>query len=111
MRNGNHMGIGFALWNGPQGWFWYVVDPYRKGAAIGAAASEAEAIREARRSIEEWSARDRGETGPATIPAIDVFGGTGPVKEQACDRTPAETWNELLANLNRYLNRDCCRIA
>jgi hypothetical protein len=42
-------------------WFWFVVNPHRDGAAIGAATTEAEAIREAWVTIEKMSARtDRG---------------------------------------------------
>ena len=52
MDSYSHLGTGFEVWNDQQTWFWMVVDPRRKRAAIGAAASEAEALREARWSIE-----------------------------------------------------------
>lgn len=52
MGSYNHLGTGFEVWNDQQTWFWMVVDPCRKSGAIGAAASRAEAIREARWSIE-----------------------------------------------------------
>ena len=51
----NHMGIEFAVWDGRQSWFWFVGNPERAGGIIGAAASELEAEREARSSIEEIS--------------------------------------------------------
>jgi hypothetical protein len=57
VRNGTHMDIAFEVWTGQGTWFWYVVNPHRNGGTIGAAATETEAIREARSSIEEMSAR------------------------------------------------------
>jgi hypothetical protein len=48
----NHLGIGFEVWTAQQTWFWFVADLERNGI-IGAAATESEAEREARRSIEE----------------------------------------------------------
>src|SRR5712691_7287634 len=58
MRNRSHLGTSFEAWNGRHAWFWFVSDTQCNGAAIGAAANKAEAIREARTSIEEMS---RGE--------------------------------------------------
>ena len=40
----------FQVWNGPSNWFWLV--PYGHGGVIGAALTEAEAIREACAAIE-----------------------------------------------------------
>ena len=48
-----HMGITFEIWSGRHTWFWFVMDGWSKGAMIGAAANYADAIREARLSIEE----------------------------------------------------------
>ena len=50
----HHLGIGFEVWNAQQSWFWLVDNTNRNGM-IGAAASESEAVREARSSIEEIS--------------------------------------------------------
>lgn len=50
----NHLGVGFEVWNSQQSWFWLVENTNRNGV-IGAAASESDAIREARSSIEELS--------------------------------------------------------
>jgi hypothetical protein len=50
----SHLGIGFEVWTARQTWFWFVADLDRNGM-IGAAATESEAEREARRSIEELS--------------------------------------------------------
>jgi len=49
--------IAFEVWTGQGAWFWYVAHPQRNCGAIGAAATETEAIREARSSIEEMWAR------------------------------------------------------
>ena len=50
----NHLGIGFEVWNAQQTWFWLVDNTNRNGM-IGAAATESDAEREARSSIEEIS--------------------------------------------------------
>jgi hypothetical protein len=55
MRISQHyLGIGFEVWNAQQSWFWLVENTNRKGV-IGAAATESDAMREARASIEEIS--------------------------------------------------------
>jgi hypothetical protein len=59
MRNSTHIthvNTAFEVWTGQGTWFWYVVNPQRDCGTIGAAATETEAIREARSSIEEMSA-------------------------------------------------------
>jgi len=60
MRIGNHLGTNFGIWNGRHAWFWFVADARCNGAAIGAAANEAEAICEAYSSIEEMAAQRPG---------------------------------------------------
>jgi hypothetical protein len=57
MRIRNYLGTRFEIWNGGHSWFWFVGNACCSGAAIGAAANEAEAISEACRSIEEIAAR------------------------------------------------------
>jgi hypothetical protein len=49
--------IGFKIWKHSQGWFWLVVSPHINGGTIGAAATEAEAIRDARSSVDDVSAQ------------------------------------------------------
>ncbi len=90
MRTHTHCGIGFQVWNGPQTWFWFVVNPNRDGGAIGAAASEADAMREARLSIEELSA-ERACTIPARLNCKDA------------SMAPLICWKGALNNLERYL--------
>ena len=55
----NHLGIGFQVWNSQHSWFWFVENTSCNGM-IGAAASESEAEREARSSIEELASPNRG---------------------------------------------------
>jgi hypothetical protein len=70
MRIGNHLGTRFGIWSGGQAWFWFVVDAHLKGAAIGAAANEAEAVYEAHSSIEEMASRSSGSAGPMGSAAL-----------------------------------------
>jgi hypothetical protein len=65
MRIHRHMGLGYEVWNGHGSWFWRVVYPPPMGGTIGAAGNEAEASREARRSIEEARGRCEAQAGSA----------------------------------------------
>jgi hypothetical protein len=82
-----HLSTGFELWTFGQTWFWRLYDPCRNGGTIGAAATEAQADREARLSIEEM----------APSPAIDCSGSTV---------ASALGWERSLENLERYLVRE-----
>jgi hypothetical protein len=53
MDNRIHIEDKFEVWKKREVWFWRVLSVEPNGAAIGAAASEAEAVREARLYIEE----------------------------------------------------------
>jgi hypothetical protein len=44
--------IDFKVWHRQRTWFWFVASPYGEGGTIGAAATEAEAIRAAQASVE-----------------------------------------------------------
>ena len=55
MRTSSHLGTGFMVWNREQTWFWSVVNQDRNGGSVGAAATEAEAVREACGTIEEMT--------------------------------------------------------
>ena len=48
----SHLEIAFEVWEYGQSWFWLVVLPHSDGGTIGAAATEADAIRDARLLIE-----------------------------------------------------------
>jgi hypothetical protein len=53
-----YSGVSFAVWKVHGAWFWSLVHPYGEGGTIGAAGTEAEAMREARVAIEQSSVRD-----------------------------------------------------
>ncbi len=86
MRKINYLGNTFGVWSREQSWFWSVVDLGRP--AIGAAASEAEAIREACAAIDETSIHRQHE---ADIAAMLL----------------AFDWERSLASLQSYLARVC----
>ena len=50
----HHLGVGFEVWQAQESWFWFVANTNRNGM-IGAAATESDAMRDARSSIEELS--------------------------------------------------------
>jgi hypothetical protein len=103
MGTSNYLGTSFAIWNGRRTWFWFVADSSRSGAAIGAAANKAEAIGEARRSIEEMAARRLRSTESLEISKAIVRAA------RQCSRTDSAdpSWHHLLASLDRYLARLC----
>ena len=51
----DHSKTGFEVWEDGESWFWMVVSPHSDGGTIGAAATEADAIRDARSLIEDPS--------------------------------------------------------
>jgi hypothetical protein len=53
-----YSGVSFVVWKGQGTWFWSLVRPYGKGGTIGAAASKAEAMREAQSAIEHSGVSD-----------------------------------------------------
>ena len=44
--------IGFKVWRRQRTWFWFVASQYGDGGTIGTAATEADAVRAARASVE-----------------------------------------------------------
>jgi hypothetical protein len=100
---GNHLGTSFQIWNGRHTWFWFVADPCCSVAAIGAAANRVDAIGEACRSIEEMESR---RLHGAEAPQISKAALRMPRKCDAANRRDFG-WNDLLANLERYLTRLC----
>lgn len=94
----HHLGLGFENWRVPENWFWLVLSPDGDGGAIGAAATEAHAVRDARLSIEEMTARYPG-TLPAAArnPSQPAYRGSDSIM-QAVMR-----WEVSFANLQRYL--------
>lgn len=108
----HHLGIGFEVWKAHQSWYWLVAGPGLNGGAIGAAATEASAMRDAYWSIEEMAASREDTTasreaiapqdtesaaaGSGNIPP-PVFAGS------AASAESAKCWETTLANLQRYL--------
>jgi hypothetical protein len=101
MRIGNHLGTSFEIWNGGHTWFWFVADACCNGAAIGAVVNEAEAICEARLSIEEMAARRSGTAEPLGISKAIVRA----KRKRSRAGSTELAWNDLLASLERYLTR------
>jgi hypothetical protein len=58
MPRRSHLEIAFKIWGDSHGWFWLVVSPHSKGGTIGAAATEAEAMRDARSLVEDPSTQN-----------------------------------------------------
>lgn len=58
MRSHSHLELGFKVWEDQQCWFWLVVSPQSDGGTVGAAATEVEAIDDARSSIETYQRSD-----------------------------------------------------
>ena len=59
----SHLGTSFRVWNRRQTWFWLLLDQHGHSGAIGTAATEAEAIRDACCSIEEMTAQGLSSSG------------------------------------------------
>jgi len=102
----HHLGIGFEVWKAQESWYWLVARPGLNGGAIGAAATEAGAMRDACWSIEEMTASREEMTAqdPETLPA-----GAGDSKQPVFQRSgsiaeKANCWEATLANLQRYLS-------
>src|SRR6266481_3002765 len=93
----DHLGAGFEVWPGGQSWFWCLLNPRRDGGAIGAAATEADAIREAFVAIEEMSARQREDAPAVRFPACRFF-----TQVIACEMY-REIWNGRLDRVAEYL--------
>ncbi|HLI79761.1 MAG TPA: hypothetical protein VKV03_07245 [Candidatus Binataceae bacterium] len=82
----HYLGIDFEVWEAQQRWLWCVIDPHRDGGAIGAAASENDAVRDACLCIDEMMS----------------------ARAEVCISVD---WEISLSNLERYLARCCDRIA
>jgi hypothetical protein len=94
----DHLGTRFEVRTDRWTWFWRLVDPPLNRGAAGAAATEADAVREACAAIEEISARSGGGAAPSMRPAA-----------AACDSSfRCETDREFCnARLDRVGERLC----
>jgi hypothetical protein len=93
----DHLGTGFEVWTGGQSWFWCLLNPHRNRGAIGAAATEADAIREAFVAIEEMSAQEREDALVVRPPACRFFN-----RLIACE-TYRQIWTDRLDRVAEYL--------
>ena len=73
MSSRSYLGTRFDVWNGQHAWFWLVLNPGRSAGAIGAAAKEADAVLEARMSIEEMSSNNASGTQNSGQPTEQVY--------------------------------------
>jgi hypothetical protein len=89
----HHLGIDFEVWKAQESWYWLVARPGLDGGAIGAAATEASAMRDAYWSIEEMAASRGERTASHDEPSI--------LRRSAAIK--AKCWEATLANLQRYL--------
>lgn len=99
MHNRSHKGSGFEVWRCQRTWFWFVADPHHNRAAIGAAATESEAVHEACWSIEEMSAQRRACTATLWGTAESAL---LPVSHRS-NSIALAWWEASLSNLERYL--------
>jgi hypothetical protein len=90
----DHLGADFEVWTGGQSWFWCLLNPRRDGGAIGAAATEADAIREASVAIEEMSARQLEDVPAVLLSPCRFF-----TSVSAC----REIWTDRLDRVAEYL--------
>lgn len=67
-----HFGIDFEVWKAQESWYWLVARPGLDGGAIGAAGTEASAMRDAHWSIEEMTASREEMTKRKEKPAQDT---------------------------------------
>ena len=101
MRSSTYAGTTFTLWKRQQTWFWSLPDQYGGGGRIGAAASEAEAIHEARLSIDETLAQPRNGSAPMAVAAVN-----GSIAGRQLPHTPALVafgWLAWWASLTSYV--------
>jgi hypothetical protein len=98
MRGHSHLGTHFEVWTAQQTWFWCLVNPHRNGGAIGAAASEAEAVREATLAIEAISGEAISGHRRAGATPVHVTG-----KNASGFPLSLCGWKCWLTNLERYL--------
>jgi hypothetical protein len=101
MRISNYLGTSFEIWKGRHTWFWFVADTCCSGAVIGAAANEAEAIREARLSIEEMASRRL-----RTAESLEISNAMVRVARECSPANSTDLgWNDLLTKLECYLTQ------
>jgi hypothetical protein len=100
MHSRSHLGIGFELWSNQRVWFWSVVNPHGNSGTIGAATTEAEAVREACTAIEELSALHRRRSASAVHARQRHRSVASPRSNSII--LAASGWQGLVSNFRRY---------
>lgn len=100
MSNRNYLGNSYEVWNRQFTWFWFVTDQSGARSAIGVAASQADAQREARSLIEKCGNCDwkdfiafDGDSNCDGSSAVNLTNGVG---------------ESSLASPERYITRGSC---
>lgn len=93
----DHLGTRFEVRTDRWTWFWRLVDPPLNRGAAGAAATEADAVREACAAIEEISAR----SGAAA--ALSMRPAAAPCDSSFACKTNREFWNTRLDRIAECL--------
>jgi hypothetical protein len=80
----SHLEIGFKVWENRQGWLWLIDSPHSNGGTIGAAATEDQAIHDARSLIENLDTRAMSarSSKPAGCPVLAVRPSSWKVKNE-----------------------------
>jgi hypothetical protein len=93
----DHLGIRFEVWTSEWSWFWRAFNSHNSGGAVGAAATQADAVREACVAIEEMSAQDA-----ESAPSLPLATGRGFAPVIARE-VRSEIWTTGLERLAEYV--------
>jgi hypothetical protein len=92
MRRLSYRNREFKVWYRQHTWFWFAVDPGATRGVIGAAATESEAVSEARASIKGRTAHSEEARNRVPLCSISLF---------LC----AHGWKHSLAKLDSYITQ------
>jgi hypothetical protein len=99
----HHLGIDFEVWKAQDSWYWLVARAGLNRGAIGAAATEASAMRDALWSIEEMTALRNEMTARSAETLAAGAGDKSIFRRPAAFTENAKCWEATLRNLQRYL--------
>src|SRR5262245_18886726 len=98
------LGTRYEIWTGQQSWFWRFSQPNRAAGSIGAAASEADAVRDACFAIEEMFAA-RSRTARSICREAKMICS---IASPGASEAAIIGWNLSLTTLEKYLARLNC---
>jgi hypothetical protein len=93
-----HLGVGYEVWKGPDAWLWLVVSAYRNAGAIGVAASQGQAARDACLAIEEMTAW------PCPFAAASAWACGSALQSSEAMTHAKIQWEATLGQLQHYLS-------